>query len=83
MTVRAYVLILSEVGRARSITESIGKMDYPGVRLVSVDAVTGPYDVVARLEAETLDRLADAVTSAIQAVPGVEHTVTCPAVRLA
>jgi DNA-binding Lrp family transcriptional regulator len=51
-----------------------------GVRLP--DIVTGPYEVVARVEAATIDALGRLVVSKIQAVEGITRTLTCPMVRL-
>ena len=42
--------------------------------------VTGPYDVIARLEAETVDELGKLVIARIQEVPGITRTLTCPVV---
>jgi DNA-binding Lrp family transcriptional regulator len=45
-------------------------------------AVTGPYDVVARVEAASIDALGRLVVSKIQTVEGIARTLTCPVVRL-
>jgi len=47
----------------------------PGVR--SVDAVTGPYDIIAVIEGETLNEIGEVVTSRIHPVGGISRTVTC------
>ena len=47
----------------------------PGV--VLVQSVTGPYDVVARVQAEDLDALSTLVDQ-VQRVPGITRTMTCP-----
>ena len=52
--VSAYILIQTEVGKAAQVTQQVSGID--GV--VAVDPVTGPYDVVARAEADDLDGLA-------------------------
>ena len=52
--VSAYILIQTEVGKAAQVTQQVRGID--GV--VAVDPVTGPYDVVARAEADDLDGLA-------------------------
>ena len=49
--VSAYILIQTEVGKAAQVTQQVSGID--GV--VAVDPVTGPYDVVARAEADDLD----------------------------
>jgi DNA-binding Lrp family transcriptional regulator len=82
MTVRGYVLIEAEVGRAKAVGESVLAVKHPDARVTSVDTVTGPYDVIAQLEAPDLDKLGTCITEAIQRVDGVQRTTTCLAVRL-
>lgn len=83
MAVRGYVLIETDVGKAKAVGAAITDFSYPGARVVAVDTVTGPYDVIVQLEADDLDRLGNAITDAIQKVAGVQRTTTCLAVRLA
>ncbi len=83
MAMRAYVLIEAAVGKARSVAEGVQQLRLPEARVLSVDAVTGPFDVIAQLEAEDLDKLGRAVTEGIQQVDGVQRTTTCLVVRLA
>ena len=52
--VSAYILIQTEVGKAGHVTEMVRGIE----GIVSVDPVTGPYDIVARAEAQDLDLLA-------------------------
>jgi hypothetical protein len=40
--------------------------------------VTGPYDVVARVGADSLDELQATVVPNVQQVVGVTRTLTCP-----
>jgi DNA-binding Lrp family transcriptional regulator len=49
--------------------------------IVQVDGVTGPYDVIARGEAQDLDELAKAIVMPIQSVEGVTRTLTCPVLQ--
>jgi len=51
-------------------------------RVVSVDAVTGPFDVIALLESDDLDKVGRAITEGIQQVDGVQRTTTCLVVQL-
>jgi DNA-binding Lrp family transcriptional regulator len=44
--------------------------------------VSGPYDVIARVEADGLDQLGQLVVSNIQAAEGVTRTLTCPILTL-
>ncbi|MCZ7525156.1 MAG: Lrp/AsnC ligand binding domain-containing protein [Acidimicrobiia bacterium] len=78
MTVRAYVLIQTEVGKAVSVAEEARTIE--GV--VSADDVTGPYDVIVQTEAPTMDDLGKMIVSKIQAVDGITRTLTCPVVNL-
>ena len=50
--------------------------------VVAADDVTGPYDVIVRTEAPSLDDLGKLVVSQIQAVEGITRTFTCPVVNL-
>jgi hypothetical protein len=47
---RAYVLIEASVGKASDIARGIQKSSFSEAKLVSVEAVTGPFDVIAILE---------------------------------
>jgi DNA-binding Lrp family transcriptional regulator len=78
MSVTAYVLIQTEVGRAEKVAKAA--RDISGV--VAADNVAGPYDVIVKTEAETLDELGQLVVSAIQKVDGITRTFTCPIVNL-
>lgn len=70
----AYVLIQTEVGRAEVVAKQLSAL--PGV--VSAEDVTGPYDVVLRISADTLALLQSDVVPAVQQVPGITRTLTCP-----
>jgi DNA-binding Lrp family transcriptional regulator len=76
--VQAYILIQTEVSKARDVASAIA--DISGV--VRVDAVTGPYDVVVLTEAHTVDELGKMIVSRVQAVSGITRTLTCSVVHL-
>ena len=78
MAISAYVLIQTEVGKAKDVAVSVGKIK--GV--TRSDDVTGPYDVIVVTEAPTLDDLGKLVVSEIQKVEGITRTFTCPVVNL-
>lgn len=76
--VQAYILIQTEVGKAREVADAI-----TGVAgVVRVDAVTGPYDVVVLAESATVDELGRMIVSRVQMVPGITRTLTCSVVNL-
>ena len=78
MPVSAYVLIQTEVGRAAGVARTVQSVE--GV--VTAEGVTGPYDVIARAEASTVDELGQMVVGRIQLIEGIIRTVTCPVVNL-
>ena len=78
MTVRAYVLIQTEVRKAAAVASQIGALE----GIVSADDVTGPYDVIATAEAGSVDDLGKMVVSKVQMIEGITRTLTCPVVNL-
>ena len=75
--IEAYVLILAEVGTGSRVGAGVGKV--AGVKVSQV--VTGPYDVVARVQAGDMDSLS-ALVDEIQKIAGVTRTLTCPILRI-
>jgi DNA-binding Lrp family transcriptional regulator len=78
MAVSAYILIQTEVGKASQVVEEIRRLD----GIVEADDVTGPYDVIVKAEADTMDELGKMVVSQVQLVEGITRTLTCPVVNL-
>lgn len=76
--VQAYILIQSEVGKAASVANAIRAID--GVTLA--EDVTGPYDCIARVEAESVDALGRLIIAKVQEVDGITRTLTCTVVNL-
>jgi DNA-binding Lrp family transcriptional regulator len=76
--VTAYILIQTEVGKAAQVAKDI--LDITGVQ--QAQAVTGPYDVIVRAEAQNIDELGQLVVARVQAVAGITRTLTCPVVDL-
>lgn len=77
MVVQAYVLVQTEVGKAAAVAEEIATIG--GV--VLAEDVTGPYDVIVRVEAANVEELGPLVMSRIQGVKGITRTVTCTVVH--
>ena len=71
MVVMAYILVQTEVGKAAQVAKDI--IDIPGVQ--EARAVTGPYDVIVRAEAQTIDELGQLVVARVQAVNGITRTL--------
>ena len=73
MAVKAYVLIETHVGKTKEVVEAIRSLR--GV--ASVDVVTGPYDAIAVIQAETLNEIGDLIVAMVHPVAGISRTVTC------
>ena len=73
---RAFILIETVVGRTKEVVTGLSNL--AGVK--SVDTVTGPYDVIAIIEAGSLNDIGDIVTQQIHPIAGISRTVTCLAV---
>jgi DNA-binding Lrp family transcriptional regulator len=78
VTVHAYVLIQTDVGRAAQVAQQVS-----GIAGVLVaDGVTGPYDVIARTEAPSMNDLGRMVVHDIGRIEGITRTITCPVVKI-
>jgi len=73
MNAKAFVLIETAGGKTKPVITSLKKMQ--GIK--SVDTVTGPYDVIAIVEAADLNEVGDIITGKIHTVDGISRTVTC------
>ena len=73
MTTKAYILIETAVGKSRDVAGELRSLS--GVE--TVDAVTGPYDIIAVVGAPDLNAVGDLVTSQIHTIDGIVRTVTC------
>jgi DNA-binding Lrp family transcriptional regulator len=76
--VHAYILIQTEVGKAAAVAASISEI----AGVTKAEDVTGPYDVIVRAEANTVDELGRLVVARVQSVDGITRTLTCPVVNL-
>jgi DNA-binding Lrp family transcriptional regulator len=76
MSIRAYVLIQADRRRAGDVINEA--LAVPGV--VACDALGGPYDAIALVEAAGLDDLGNIVDARIQRIDGIIRTLSCPVV---
>lgn len=79
MAVTAFVLITTTVGRTKEVLKGLKIID--GVK--SVDAVLGPYDIIATVEGESLESIGKLITGHFHKVEGLERTTTCQTIRVA
>lgn len=72
MVPMAYVLINTEIGAETEVRETL--KDVEGVR--EAYAVYGVYDIIAKIEAETMDKLKELVTWQVRRLDKVRSTLT-------
>jgi len=72
MAITAYVFIECTAGAARDVAKEVSKIK--GV--IRANATTGPYDVIALVEAPDLNVLGDFIVTKIQGLSGVLRTQT-------
>ena len=70
--VTAYVLLIVKPGEESTVAEKLQKM--PEVKDVSV--VYGEYDVIAKIEKESMESLQDFLINKVRAMDEVERTST-------
>ena len=67
------MLIHVDPGTTSSVATEVARVK--GVTYA--DGVVGPYDIIARVEAPSLDDLANIVVTGIQGCEGVTRTLVC------
>ena len=70
---KAYILIETTVGTSTQVSDVLTNIP----DIVNVDAVTGPYDIIAIVSSNDLNSEGDLVTNEIHTIPGIVRTVTC------
>ena len=77
MAAKAFILIETSVGKTKDVVSTLQSLK--GVK--SVDTVTGPYDIIATVEAASLNDIGEIVTGKIHPIIGISRTVTCLAIK--
>lgn len=75
--IRALVLMNVERGKVPATAKRLADMD----EVVDVYSVAGDYDLVALVQSEEYERLAEIVTEKLQAIEAVRRTTTLMAFR--
>jgi DNA-binding Lrp family transcriptional regulator len=69
---KAIVLINAEIGKENEILQELCKLAEVERALL----VYGVYDLVANLQADTMEKLEDVITLKIRRIPGIRSTLT-------
>ena len=78
MAAKAFVLITTSVGQTKQVLTALKKLD--GIK--SVEAVMGPYDIIAIIEGETVDTVGKLITEQLHKINGIERTTTCQTIKI-
>jgi len=68
----AYVLINTDMGSEEKVTNELNKIE----EVREVYGVYGVYDLVVRIEAETMEKLKEAISESIRTLENVRSTLT-------
>ena len=79
MAAKAFVLITTSVGQTKSVLTALKKLE--GIK--TVDAVMGPYDIIAVVEGDSVDIVGKLITEQFHKIGGIERTTTCQTIRIA
>jgi DNA-binding Lrp family transcriptional regulator len=78
MVATAYVLISVKVGNEKQVYRELEKMEC----IYQVDAVFGPYDIIAIVQGSDYDNIGNIVVDKIAMIEGIEDTMTCNVLHL-
>ncbi|MDD3643089.1 MAG: Lrp/AsnC ligand binding domain-containing protein [Candidatus Krumholzibacteria bacterium] len=78
MRARAFVLINLAAGASQRVLAELRKMSF----VAEVHAVSGPYDMIAVVDGASFNEIGAFVIGKIQAVPGIQKTITCNVIFL-
>ena len=67
MSTKAYILIEAAVGKSGDVVQALRRIS----GMQAVDMVTGPYDVIAVLEAQDLNHVGETIMSRVHGTSGV------------
>lgn len=73
----AFILLQVHAGADATVARRVA--DLPGVLAVSV--VTGPHDIVVKVEADSIDELGKRILRPMSEIEGISRTLTCPIMR--
>lgn len=72
-----YVLIQTTAGKVPDVLTEVRRLR--GIKMAH--AVTGPYDIIAYVEASDFNTAGHLIMDQLQKINGVWRTLTCPAVE--
>ncbi|MCS7199030.1 MAG: Lrp/AsnC ligand binding domain-containing protein [Caldimicrobium sp.] len=76
MSIRAYVLINTQIGQTQRVAEELKKIS----EVKKLDIIMGPYDIIVEIEVSNYDEISKLLLEKFQNIPAINHTMTCPVV---
>ena len=80
LTIEAEVTSAVSFGALSGLLFAQAIEGFDGVK--SVDAVTGPYDIIAVLDCPDLQAIGDLLTKHVHKIAGITRTVTCLCIKV-
>jgi len=77
MVATAYVLVNVKAGKARKVYDKLNELE----NVQHVDAIAGPYDLIAVVQGADFNAIGNLVINKIQPIDGVTSTITCNVIR--
>ncbi len=78
MSLKAYILINTQIGKTADVVKQLKGMD----EIKHLDVIMGPYDIIAQVETESHDSLSQIVMQRLQSIDAIKHTMTCTVVNV-
>lgn len=72
MTAKAFLLISAEIGRERDVATELEAIQ----NVKEVHVTYGVYDVIAKVEAESTEKLKETITNRIRSLDHIKSTLT-------
>jgi DNA-binding Lrp family transcriptional regulator len=76
MSIRAYILINTQIGKTQKVAEELKKI--PEIK--KLDVIMGPYDIIIEIEVPSYENISEILLNKLQNIPAINHTMTCPVV---
>lgn len=68
----AYVLVTAEIGKVQKVHEGLRLIP----QITEVHSLYGVYDIIAKIEADNMEKLKELVGSKIRQIDGIRATTT-------
>lgn len=70
--VEAFVLITCDYGQEEKILEDLDKIE----KIQVINRLEGPYNILLKINSETIDEIKEIVTGQIKTIDKIRHTLT-------